>query len=189
MYSSSLTVLPEIGGRRRIRVREVPPVSWNRSELIDRIRSTRDELEALIADLTPDQMTEPGVAEEWSIKDMLAHIAWYEGEEAEFYGETGAESSPLWDEPQDPRNQILFEQNRDRSLQEVLTQFRQAHARFLEVVEGLSEEDLSNPGRFPGTSVEWPPWRRIAVHSCDHDREHTEMTRSWLRGGHSDGSA
>src|SRR5262245_19016065 len=152
-----------------------------RAELIHRIRATREEFEALLEGLSPRQMTQPGVAGEWSIKDMLAHIAWYEREEAHFYGGIDVEGSPLWKVPQEPRNQILFEQARRRPLEEVLADFREAHERLVSVIERLSNEDLAMPGRFPGTSPEWPPWRKIAVHSCDHDREHMDMIRSWLR--------
>lgn len=151
-----------------------------RSELIARVRSTRAEFEELLAGLGPDGLTQSGVAGEWSIKDILAHIAWYEAEEAGFYGGSNVEGSPLWKVPQDPRNQILFEEARDRRLEEVLAAFRSAHQRFLTVIEALSEEDLATPGRFPGTSAEWPPWRKIAAHSCDHDREHITMIRAWL---------
>ncbi len=125
-------------------------------------------------------MAQPGVAGDWSVKDMLAHIAWYEREEADVYGEVSGEGSPLWNVPQEPRNRILFEQARGRPLEEVLADFREAHERFLGVIERLSEEDLARPGRFPGTSPEWPPWRKIAVHSCDHDQEHIDMIRAWL---------
>ena len=152
-----------------------------RAELVNHIRATRREFEALLGDLNPRQMTQPGVSGQWSVKDILAHIAWYESEEADFYGEINVEGSPLWKVPQEPRNQILFEQNRDRPLEEVLADFRQAHERLLNVIERLSEEDLATPGRFPGTSVEWPPWRKIAVHSCHHDREHVDMIRVWQR--------
>ena len=155
-----------------------------RANLVDRIRTTRREFEALLEGLSPRQMTQPGVAGEWSVKDMLAHIAWYEREEADFYGEIDVEGSPLWRLPQEPRNQKLFEQARHRPLQEVLADFREAHERLLSVVERLSEEDLATPGRFLGTSPEWPPWRRIAVHSCDHDREHIDMIQAWLRSRH-----
>lgn len=151
-----------------------------KSELVKRMRTTRAEFERLLEELEPNQMTQSGVAGGWSVKDMLAHIAWYQREEAELFGETGVEASPLWEVPQDPRNELLFEQNRDRPLDEVLTEFRQAFEKFLAVVERLSDEDLNTLGRFPGTSVERPPWRAIAVHSYDHDREHIEMIRTWL---------
>lgn len=151
-----------------------------KSELVGHMRATRAEFESLLAELTPDQMTQGGVAGVWSIKDMLAHIAWYQREEAELFGETGANASPLWDLPQEPRNEMLFQQNRDRPLEAVLAEFRHAFEKLLHAAERLSEADLNVPGRFPGTSVERPPWRAIAVHSYEHDREHIEMIRMWL---------
>jgi hypothetical protein len=78
---------------------------------------------------------------------------------------------------------MLFEQARHRTLEDVLADFRNAHERLVRVIERLSEEDLATPGRFPGSSPEWPPWRKIAVHSCDHDREHIEMIQAWLTNG------
>lgn len=152
-----------------------------KSELVERMRATRVEFESLLAELEPDQMTRSGVAGVWSVKDMLAHIAWYQREEAELFGETGVEASPLWEVPQEPRNEILFEQNRERPLDTVLTEFRQVFEKLQAVVERLSDEDLTTPGRFPGTSAERPPWRAIAIHSYDHDREHIEMIRRWLK--------
>lgn len=151
-----------------------------KSELVDRMRATRDEFESLLAELEPKKMTRSDVAGAWSVKDILAHIAWYQREEADLFGETGVEASSLWKVSQDPRNEILFQQNRDRPLDEVLAEFQQAFDKLLAVVARLSDEDLNMPGRFPGTSVERPPWRVIAVHSFEHDREHIEMIRTWL---------
>ena len=150
------------------------------SELIERMRATRAEFESLLADLEDDQMTRGGVAGAWSVQDMLAHIAWYQLEEAELFGETSVAASSLWDTPQDARNEILFVQNRDRSLDEVLIEFRQAFEKLLAVVENLSDEDLNSPERFPDDWAERLPWQVIAAHSYQHDREHIEMIRLWM---------
>ena len=96
------------GGRPRGRRRD----GVRRSELVARIRSTQAEFEDLLAGPRPDEMTRPGVADDWSVKDMLAHIAWYEAEEAEFYGETNGAGSPLWKVPQDARNHVVVEEAR-----------------------------------------------------------------------------
>ena len=119
----------------------------NRAELVDHIRATRREFEALLGDLNPRQMMQPGVREK-SVKDILAHIAWYEGEEADFYGEINVEGSPLWKVPQESRNEILFEHNRHRALEEVLADFRQAHERLLNVIERYRRK-ICNTGRSP----------------------------------------
>lgn len=149
-------------------------------ELLALMQSTRQELEALLAQLDPVAMSQPGVAGDWSVKDMLAHIAWYQAEEGEFFGETGVAASPLWATPQDARNELLLVQNRERTLEDILAEFRTAFTRFMAVVEGLSDADLNQPGRFPDTSAARLPWQAIAVHSYEHDREHIAMIRDWM---------
>lgn len=149
-------------------------------ELLALMQATRQELEDLLAQLDPVAMSQPGVTGDWSVKDMLAHIAWYQAEEAEFFGETGVAASPLWATPQDARNELLLAQNRERTLDEILTEFRTAFGRFLSIVEGLSDAELNQPGCFPDTSADRLPWQAIAVHSYEHDREHIAMIRDWM---------
>ncbi|HIO62670.1 MAG TPA: hypothetical protein EYN37_00340, partial [Dehalococcoidia bacterium] len=113
--------------------------------------------ESLLATLEPDQITRGGSTGEWSVKDALAHNAWYRREEAELFGETGVEASPLWEVPQDPRSEMLFEQNRAQSLDQTLAEFRQAFDKLIAAVERLTGGELNTPDRFPGTSVDRPP--------------------------------
>jgi uncharacterized protein (TIGR03083 family) len=151
-----------------------------KSELVELMCKTRAEFDELLAELGTDQMTRNGVAGDWSIKDMLAHIAWYQREEAELFGETGVEASELWNVPQDPRNETLFELHRDQPLERTLTDFRQSFDKLIAAVMGLSDDELNTPGRFPGTTAERPPWKAIAIHSYEHDREHTKDIRTWM---------
>jgi len=151
-----------------------------KSDLVERMRATRVEFERLLAEIEPDQMILGSVAGAWSVKGILAHIAWYQREEAALFGETGVAASPLWAVPEEPRNELLWQQSRNRPLEVVLVEFREAFEKLLAAVEHLTDEDLNMPGRFPGTSAERPPWRAIAIHSYEHDREHIEMIRAWL---------
>lgn len=112
---------------------------------------------------------------------MLAHLAWYEREEAELVGESGVEASPLWKFPQEPRNALLWEQHHDRALEDVLADFRQAFDMLVTAVDRLSDEDLVTPGRFPGTTGERPPWQDITHNSFQYEREHIAMIRRWDR--------
>lgn len=151
-----------------------------KSEVLNQLRTVRAEFKQLLARLSPEQMTEPGVAGNWSVKDMLAHIAWYEREEAELVGETVVAASPLWEVPQDPRNELLREENKNRPLDDVLDDFDRAFEAIVAAVERLSDQDLVMPGRFPGTTAERPPWVDIADNSFEHERDHIEMIREWI---------
>jgi hypothetical protein len=152
-----------------------------KAELLQQLESTRAEFEVLLAQLTPDDLVQPGVAGPWSIKDMLAHLSWYSGEEAGLIAEDPSyQASPLWETPEQPRNALLWEQFRDRTLDEVLTDFRGAFETIVAAVRRLSDEDLVTGGRFPGTSDEHPPWLDIAHSSFSHEQEHIAMIRNWL---------
>src|SRR5262249_51950191 len=151
-----------------------------KAEVVEALRTTRQDLEELLAAMTPGQMRRPGVAGDWSVKDVLAHLLWYQREELELIRESELAASPLWEVAQDPRNRLIREELGELPLDEVLDELRQVFAGFVAAVERLSDEDLVTPGRFPGTSPERLPWQDIADNSWMHEREHVAGIRSWL---------
>jgi len=49
-----------------------------KTTLLETLRSKQAEWQALLAEVPADHMTEPGVAGEWSVKDIIAHLTYYE---------------------------------------------------------------------------------------------------------------
>ena len=88
--------------------------------------------------------------------------------------ETGYEWSDI-----DRLNDHTFVENRNRPLSEVLTDSHQAYQRLLAQVQALSEEDLTDPHRFPWTGNEGII-TSIAANSYWHYREHAEQIRAML---------
>ena len=54
------------------------PTEMDKATLIAKIQDGRREMEALLAQLSEAQMVEPGIAEGWSVKDLLSHITYWE---------------------------------------------------------------------------------------------------------------
>ncbi len=164
---------------------EVLPTTVN--EAVERARSSRAELEGVIASLSDEQLTAPG-PEQWSIKDHLAHL------------ETWSRSlhDLLDGKPRFPRfglsspeemhtagfnsiNDALFQKDKDRSLEDVLAGFRESHQGTIDRLLAMSDADLARPytsylaeDRPDGNEaiVNW-----IAGDSWGHDAEH----RGWIR--------
>lgn len=155
--------------------------------MLDALRATRGELEGVLAELTPEQMRRPGAAGDWSVRDVLAHLLWYEREELELVRESGAAASPLWDVPYERRNQLIQEELRDLPVEDVLVQLRAVFTDLVAAVDRLSDGDLVRAGRFPGTSAERPPWLDIGLNSWMHEREHLDGMRASLRAWESVG--
>jgi len=144
----------------------------SKTQFIDSLRQGRLAWDALLSQLDESQLTQPGVCAEWSVKDIIAHITWFEGEMVGLLQARAMVGSDLWNLPTDQRNAAIYAQNMSRLLEDVLSETGQVHAELLEALEALPEEYLTDPALFPGMPPDWQPWEIIAGNSYDHYPHH-----------------
>ncbi len=165
--------------------------TMTRADVLERLRRDRANWEAALAEAGEARMTEPGAAGEWSVKDVVAHVAFYvqftaDQLEAMARGETGMVLRP--DQPRDvqvedmhARNAAVYRMNRDRPLHELLDEDRHEYARLLTAIELLPESTLNDTQSYPwleGIAV----WQLIDGNSWGHYAEHSAGIRAWLAG-------
>lgn len=121
-----------------------------KAEFINTLRVERAKLDSTLAALTPRQLTRRVTPEAWSIKDHLAHLTYWEQYMLQRVRQALLGESPKWvsTEEETEINAQVFERNRSRSLALVLADMHRSLADTLELVESLSEADLTNPRRF-----------------------------------------
>jgi hypothetical protein len=153
-----------------------------KAQFMEMLHTERARWEAILDEVGEARMTERGVHDEWSVKDIIAHVTWSEREMVGILRERALVGSDLWVLTNDERNAIVFEQNRDRSLDEVLAEARAVYEQLEPLLESLSDEDLNDPSRYRDMPVteEWTPWRVLAGSTYKHYREHTADIRAWL---------
>ena len=88
--------------------------------------------------------------------------------------------SELWSLTNDERNEIVYQQNRDRPLDEVLAEAKAVYARLFALVSGMSAAELNDPAQFADMPADWLPWRVIAGNTYIHYREHAQNLQAWL---------
>lgn len=162
-------------------------------DVLDSIGREWDALQKALSGLNEEQMTTPA-QEGWSTKDDLAHLAaWARGLAALVRKQRRYPPMGL---PEDAvpntigierMNQIIYEQNRDLPLNDVLTELQAAHKDALAAVAELSDDDLLLPYddfqpqdcRPDGhTPILW----RIAGNTYGHYAEHREtIERLWSK--------
>ncbi len=119
-----------------------------KKELLDSIRSTHEQLEKKFGSLSPAQMVWPGSMEDWSVKDILAHlvdweqrlISWYK---AGLKGEVPETPAPglTWREL--PKlNQQGYELHKNEPLEDVLEQFEQSYQEVVDLIDAMSEKEI-----------------------------------------------
>ena len=152
-----------------------------RSQLLEWIRRDRAEWDTILGMVDPRWMEEPGVGGNWTVKDVVAHINWSEREMVNLLETRSLTTgSPHWYKPQDDRNQAVYDENKDRPLNEVLAEEQSVYQRLVQLIEGLDEADLHDPSRL-GMPPDWKPWQILGGSTFKHYQEHASDIRAWLQ--------
>lgn len=152
----------------------------DKTTLLKTLTETRAAWEALLAQFDEEQMLKPGAAGTWSVKDVIAHVASGESGIVPVLRTHVLVDTDLWNLSDDERNEIEYQQKKDRPLHDIVNEERQAYTALLEVVQQLSDEDLNDPHYFKNMPEEWIPWQLIAGDTFKHYDDHMPSLRDWL---------
>jgi uncharacterized protein (TIGR03083 family) len=153
-----------------------------KAEVLEKIRSGRERMEAAIAGLDEAEMAQPGVVGNWSVKDLLAHVTVWEAElvTALWYTTLGRRPRLADIRDVDAWNARRYEENKDRPLDRILGDFRGVYEQLLQRVERLSDDELNDPRRYDWTRGR-PMLEVIAENSYDHEAEHTAQIEAYRK--------
>ncbi len=158
--------------------------SRTKARILEQLEAERDTLERLLSTLRPADMLVPGVvAGRSSVKDVLAHLADWEEHmllwlDAARRGERvrGPDPGLTWRQLKQ-FNERVHEAHQDERLDQVLDYFEDAHARFMEMVETMPEDELLERGRYSFLQkqavYDW------LVAYANHDAWGTKRIRAW----------
>ena len=159
----------------------------SKAKLLAEIQAERQSLEAVLAELSEDQMLVTGVIDDWTVKDLLAHIAVWEQRMVSWVAQAVRGEVPemlppgmTWDDL-DEWNEETYQKHRHRALEEVLVDFRQSYSQALQAAQGIGEQDLIDADRYPWREGR-PLWMMVAANTSWHYKEHEESIRNWLEG-------
>jgi selenocysteine lyase/cysteine desulfurase len=145
----------------------------DRPALLGRIHSAWQRLEQSYAGLSDARLTEPGVAGDWSVKDILAHVTTWEEESLKYLPlivEGGRPPKYARYGGIDAFNAMMTDQKRGLSLSDVRQQMHEIHARLIDYLQGVPEEQLIRETRFR---------RRLRLDTYRHYLEHARMIGEW----------
>ncbi len=143
-------------------------------DLLDKIESTWDVLMTAYAGLTPEQMEQPGVTGDWSVKDILAHVTTWEEESLKQLPLMAAKvRAPSYEKVYggtDAFNALMAAEKRDLPLDTVLQRLSETHRRLVEYVAAAPAEQFSSRAR--GRA-------RLGWDSFKHYPDHAQAIRDW----------
>jgi hypothetical protein len=127
---------------------------------------------------------EGGVAGDWSVRDLVAHLTSYDrwfvhAAEAQLRGEPPPLDGTEW-LPWDERNAIHHQRTLYLSLDEVMAASTQTYTRLRALVEQLDEAFLIEPQQPPGMAQPFVVWEQLRGNHYDHRRQHARQVQTWL---------
>ncbi len=126
------------------------------------------------AGLSPAELVEPGVTGAWSVRDIIAHVTWWEEEALTHLPLIVAGGRP----PRysvtyggiDAFNARMTEQRQSLSLDDVLRRQEEVHRRLIACLEAVPHEQLAGETRFR---------RRLRLDTYGHYPKHARAIRQW----------
>jgi hypothetical protein len=149
-------------------------------QLVAELRQARDDFQTALADVDPQLLTAPGLAGEWSARELIAHIGYWAGHAAEalHHAEQGRTAEFGEDEMEvDERNAVVARVAAQTDLATVRQREQAAFEALLTTVERADPAWLDERVAY-GDSLE----QVIRDDGADHYREHAADIRAWFAG-------
>lgn len=157
-----------------------------RPKLTELLERTQAEVQAFIAQLAPQERERAGKVNDWSAKDLIAHLAGWQLRMADRLAELGRGEDKTQPEEIDAENALIWSEYSDRSWEEISGALSLGHQRLMENLRALSAEDLHDADRFESQKGQ-PVWRSVAGNECTHPVMH--LAESYVRRGQADRAA
>lgn len=149
----------------------------DRTQLLRRIERAWDDLKRSYAGMSDAELLEPGVTGNWSVRDIIAHVTWWEEEALKHLPLVLVGGRP----PRysvsyggiDAFNALMTNEKAALSLEEVLRERDETHARLLAYVERAPEDRILRETRFR---------RRLRLDTYGHYPKHAEAIRALREG-------
>lgn len=146
----------------------------NRNQVLAKLEQAWNSFRESYAGLSGEQLLQPGVVEDWSVKDLIAHVSWWEEESLKHLphileGKRPPRYSVLYGGI-DAFNAKMTELKRSQALDEVLRQADETHRRLLKYLAGVPEDVFVRETRFR---------RRLRLDTYSHYPIHTAAIRAW----------
>ena len=158
----------------------------NKSELVESSQGEYQALLALIETIPEELLTEQGVNQLWTVKDILAHLHVWHGLFLTWYEEGMAGSKPEMPAPgftwkQTPElNEKIYQEHKDIPYSQVRDSLDESFQRVFSIIESHSDEEL-----FTKKYYKWTGTTSLGCYLISATASHylwaRNMIKKWLK--------
>jgi hypothetical protein len=146
----------------------------DRARLLARVDKAWTAFTESYAGLSDVELLEPGVTGGWSVRDIIAHVTWWEEEALQHLpGILRGETPPRYSVTYggiDAFNALMTERKRPLSLADLLREQARTHRRLVALIERAPADQITTDTR----------WRhRLRLDTYGHYPKHAAAIRRW----------
>lgn len=126
--------------------------------LLKKLRFRRKHWDYTVDAIIKKGLEKEMISEKWYVKDVIAHITWYDKELLEALENRSIAKSEFWNMSVEDRNKMIFDKTQDKTLDEILIESKSVFAALITKIEMMSNEELNSDvyiKRKSGTRVTW----------------------------------
>jgi hypothetical protein len=146
----------------------------NRQQLLGKLEQAWADFQESYAGLSAAQLSEPGVVGDWSVKDIIAHVTWWEEEALKHLPLIVKGGRPPTYAARyggiDAFNAQMAERRSGQPLADILQRQGAIHQQLIDYIQGVPEEQMTRETRFR---------RRLRLDSYSHYPLHAQAIREW----------
>ncbi|MCI0485362.1 MAG: DinB family protein [Blastocatellia bacterium] len=148
----------------------------DKQEYIEKLNTERQNFMKTIEGLSDEEMCEPMGEDKWAIRDVLGHLAAWEGEAVKAFEQKASGQRPTIGDIKDfdAWNKVEADKRKDRSLEENRQEFFETRKRFLTILNDLPEDEKT-----------WDPNRMTVKLVCamiEHECHHAKAIQEYRHG-------
>ena len=153
-----------------------------KDDVMEALEDQRENLLDAIEGLSDEQMVEPGVTGNWSVKDILYHLSLWEADLVKRLWQFSQNEKPTYlahnEAEMHALNEAWFRQGLGRPLERVLDDLAAVRKQTVRRVASLPDRDFEAPPAWlkKPSLGEW-----IGEDSFKHEAEHAEQIREWRK--------
>ena len=156
----------------------------NKSELLAALQTSRASMLQALDGLSDSDMQQPGTVDQWSVKDVLAHLVRCEVELVTLLAQARQGTRPTYADFSPTKvDEVNAQWQRDdsaRPLEKILADFHGVRKQTARRVETFTDDELTDPKRFDWLG-DSPLWKWIEGDSFGHETEHAAQILAWRK--------
>ena len=115
-----------------------------RTTLLKKMLFKRKQWDLTIDSVLAKSVENVRISQKWFLKDVIAHITWYERELLDALVKKSTAESKFWNMDVEERNEMIFAKTQDLTLTDLLAESKKAFENLVKKIETISEDDLNS---------------------------------------------